>query len=81
MNNKPHAHTLNLVDTIYDKLPPPTQPGLDYEDLRGRVQACHAAIRGAINTLLAQKRIEVVKGGLRNRKLFRRAQKIESASA
>lgn len=79
MNNKPQAHTLNIVNIVYDKLPPSPQPGLDYEDLRGRIPAGNTAIRGAINTLLAQKRIEVVKGGLRNRKLFRRVREVELA--
>lgn len=72
--------TDDLLDNIHAALPPPSAPGADYHDLRTKVRAGAPTIRAAVSTLIAQKRAGVIRGGLRNRKLFWRAEEGSGAA-
>lgn len=63
--------TEDLVNNIHAVLPAPPAQGLGYLDLRERVYYGQSTLRAGIKKLVAERRVEVVAGGLRNRKLFR----------
>lgn len=65
------------IPKVYSALPGPDEPGIDYECVRDRVHAGMKTIKSALKILVANHRAEVMYGGLRNRKVFRRAHAAE----
>ena len=64
--------TPELLSHVYETLP--TDGGLDYYDLREKVGRAQRTVRHAVTELVKQRRVEAIRGGLRNRKLFRRVE-------
>lgn len=66
-----------VLGQVYSALPPPTAEPVDYYALRGKVRTGHQTLRNALYVLIAQRRAEGLKGGLRGRKVFRRTSDAE----
>ena len=62
------------IDQIFNALPSAGEQPIDYETIRGRVSVSRNTISRALNVLVLDGRAVAVKGGLRNRKVFRRAE-------
>lgn len=61
------------IPKVYGALPGPDEPGIDYEGVRDRVHTGMNAIKSALKILVDNRRAEMTHGGMRGRKVFRRA--------
>ena len=62
------------IDQIFNALPGAGEQPIDYEAIRGRVSVGLITIKQALKIMVVDGRAVAVKGGLRNRKVFRRAE-------
>ena len=67
-------HIEEYIDQIFNALPGAGEQPIDYEAIRGRVSVGLITIKQALKIMVVDGRAVAVKGGLRGRKVFRRAE-------